>query len=412
MRRSLHPLLTVPLAAVALLAGCEDVTAPGALTALPRDLSPAEIRVLESSNDFAMALLRETVLAEPAAPNVFLSPLSASMALGMTMNGAGGETWTQMRDVLGFDGLQDEQINAAYRGLIDLLLGLDASVEVGLGNSIWTRVGYPVLDRFYGTARTYFDADVAELDFLHPEAPAVINAWVEDETHGRIEEMVETIDPRTVMILLNAIYFKGDWRHRFDPRNTTTAAFSLAGGGTASVPLMRRAGAFRTFAADGAHGVEMAYGRGAFTAVAVLPPHGRSARDLALGLDAGTWREWMTRLDAAEPEEVVVSFPRFELEYEQVLDETLQALGMTDAFGDAADFSRLVAGGGVLIDEVRQKTFLRVDEEGTEAAAATSVTIRETSASELRFDRPFLFAIRERISGTILFIGTIGDPTA
>ncbi|MBW3552745.1 MAG: serpin family protein [Gemmatimonadetes bacterium] len=412
MRRLPRPLLAVPIAAAALLAGCEDITAPNAITILPRDLSPSEIRVLEGSNRFAISLLREAAAGDPDAPNVFLSPLSASMALGMTMNGAAGDTWTQMRDMLGFDGLSDSDVNQAYRGLIDLLLGLDVTVELGLANSIWTRAGFPVIDAFYTSARTFFDADVAELDFLDPTAPAVINAWVEDATHGRIEEMVEEIDPETVMILLNAVHFKGDWRYRFEPRNTTTAPFHLAGGGTVSVPLMRQTGPFRGFAADGAHAVELPYGGGAFTAVAVLPTDGRTLPEMVSSLDEETWTRWMALLDGTTPEEVVVALPRFELEYEQVLNATLQALGMIDAFGTAADFSRMVAGGGVLIDQVKQKTFLKVDEEGTEAAAATSVTVRDSSTAEVRFDRPFLFAIRERISGTILFIGTIGDPTA
>ena len=412
MKGSLRPLLAVALAAVAMLAGCEDITAPSAITSLPRDLTPSEIRVLEGSNHFAMGLLRESAAGDPTAANVFLSPLSASMALGMTMNGAAGDTWTQMRDMLGFAGLSDDEVNAAYSGLIDLLLGLDATVELGLANSIWTRVGYPVLNGFYDSARTHFDAAVAELDFLDPAAPAVINAWVEDATHGRIEEMVERIKPETIMILLNAVYFKGEWRYRFDPRNTTTAPFSLAGGGTVSVPLMRQTGSFRAFAAEEAYGVELPYGGGAFTAMALLPAGDRTLRELVSTLDEETWTGWMALLDGSDPAEVAVALPRLELEYEEVLNGTLQALGMVDAFGTAADFSRMVAGGGVWIDEVKQKTFLMVDEEGTEAAAATSVTVIESAAPEFRFDRPFLFAIRERISGTILFIGTIGDPTA
>lgn len=412
MTASLRPLLAVPLAVAALLAGCEDITAPAAILSLPRDLTPSEIRVLEGSNDFAMGLLRETAAGNSTAANVFLSPLSASMALGMTMNGAAGDTWTQMRNMLGFEGLSGDEVNAAYRGLIDLLVGLDVSVELGLANSIWTRAGYPVLDGFYERARTYFDAHVAELDFLHPAAPDVINAWVEDATHGRIEKMVETIDPGTVMILLNAVYFKGDWRHRFEPRNTTTAPFNLSGGGTVSVPLMRQTGSFRGFAAEGVRGIALPYGGGAFTAVAILPEDGRALAEVVSTLDEERWARWMSSLDGSEPQEVVVALPRFELEYEQVLNGTVQALGMIDAFGGAADFSRMVAGGGVYIDEVKQKTFLKVDEVGTEAAAATSVTVRESTTAEIRFDRPFLFAIRERISGTILFIGTIGDPTA
>ncbi|HUG41688.1 MAG TPA: serpin family protein [Longimicrobiales bacterium] len=402
--------LALPLAALA--AGCGEVTAPASITALPRDLSPAELRVIEGSNAFAIGLLREAVAAAPDEPNVFLSPLSASMALGMTMNGAAGDTHTQMRDMLGFHGLEEPGINAAFRGLIDLLLGLDPRVELGLGNSIWTREGYPVLADFYDRARASFDAEVQDLDFADPGAPDVINAWVEDVTRGRIRQMVTQIPANVVMYLLNAVYFKGDWTIRFDPRNTTTAPFTLPDGGSVSVSLMRRSGPFRSFSSGTGRGIELPYGGGAFTAVAIQPTFQGTLADLVATLESSDWTEWMAALDATEPGEAAVLLPRLELEYEQILNGTLQALGMTDAFGGAADFSRMVAGGGVWIDEVKQKTFLKVDEEGTEAAAATSVSVVESAPPEFRFDRPFLLAIRERISGTILFIGTIGDPTA
>lgn len=412
MSRRLRPLLTVLLAAGLLAAACDDVAGPAAITALPRDLTAAELRVIEGSNTFAIGLLREAAAAAPAEPNVILSPLSASMALGMTMNGAAGETWAQMRDALGFAGLEEPEINGAYRGLIDLLLSLDPRVEMGLGNSIWTREGYPVLEAFYDRARASFDARVQEVDFADPGAPDLINAWVEDVTRGRIREMVTAIPPNVVMYLLNAVYFKGDWTRQFDTRNTATAPFTLPGGGSVQVPLMRQTAPFRSFSSAQARGVELPYGGGAFTAVAILPREPGTLADLVATLEPADWAEWMAALDSNGPTEAAVLLPRLELEYEQVLNGTLQALGMIDAFGDAADFSRMVSGGGVWIDEVKQKTFLKVDEKGTEAAAATSVSMVESAPPEFRFDRPFIFAIRERISGTILFIATIGDPTA
>lgn len=411
MRVTRTVLLT--LTAALPLAACGDgLAGPGAISALPRELSAEEIRVIQASNAFAVELLRESVAAQPDTPNVFLSPLSASLALGMTMNGADGATWTQMRDMLGFDGMEEQEVNEAYRGLIDLLLSLDSRVALGLGNSVWTREGYPILGGFYERARTYFDAETRELDFGDPAAPDSINAWVREATRDRIDQIIVTIPPNAVMFILNAVYFKGDWARQFDPRNTTTAPFTLAGGGTVSVPLMRQSNAFRSFRSEGAAGVELPYGGGAFTAVAVLPTGDRPLAELLAGLDSDRWSAWMALLDSAAPQEVMVALPRFELEYEQILDPVLRTLGMVDAFTGEADFSRLVAGGGVWVDEVKQKTFVKVDEKGTEAAAATSVTVVESAPPELRFDRPFLFAIRERISGTILFLGVIGDPTA
>lgn len=394
------------------LTGCQDGTGPGPITELPRELTASERTVIEGSNTFALDLLRTSVARNAGSPNVFLSPLSASMALGMTMNGAEGETWSQMRDMLGFDALEESEINESYRALIGLLLDLDSRVTFGLGNSIWTREGYPVLPEFYDRARTHFDAEVRELDFSDPAAADRINTWVEDVTRGRITEMVDKIPGNVVMYLINAVYFKGDWTSQFDPDRTTTAPFTTRAGETVSVPLMSQTSEFRTFRAGAAQGVELPYGGGAFSAVAVQPSGDRSLDDLVAELDRGTWDEWTDLLDSATAAEAAVALPRFELEYEEVLNGTLQTLGMTHAFDGRADFSRMVEGGGVWVDEVRQKTFLKVDEEGTEAAAATSVAVVESAPPTFRFDAPFLFVIRERLSGTILFIGTIGDPTA
>jgi serpin B len=226
--------------------------------------------------------------------------------------------------------------------------------------------------------------------------------------------MVGEIPAGMIMYLINAVYFKGDWTSAFDRGRTADADFHLASGGTVQVPMMHVNAGFRTFYSEQAavHGVELPYGGGAFTALAIAPWDDRPIADVLTDLTPGEWDAWMAALDAAEPADAMVALPRFGLEYERTMNEDLQALGMTDAFDPVlADFSRLVQGGGVHISEVKQKTFLKVDEEGTEAAAATSVGVRVVSAPPyFRFDRPFLFAIRERFSGTILFIGVIGDP--
>jgi serine protease inhibitor len=396
------------------LPACEFLTGPRGgtpepITELPRSLTPAELEVIRSSNVFAIDLLRQSVTARPAAANVFLSPLSASMALGMTMNGAAGETWTQMRDMLGFEGLDEAAINEAYRALIDLLLELDPGVTFGLGNSIWTRLGLSVVPDFYDRVREYFAAEVQELDFSDPATLAIINGWVEEATHGRIDEILDQIGTNDVMYLINAIYFLADWTEQFDRSRTEERPFTRADGSTVTIPLMSQTGEFRYFHAEDARGIELPYGGGAFTAVAVLPAEGETLAELVAGLDTERWADWMDRLDAREPDRAFVALPRFEIEYEQLMNGDLEALGMVDAFGPA-DFSRMVQGGGVWVDRVVQKTFLRVDEEGTEAAAATIVVMVESAPPEFVFDRPFLFTIRERLSGTVLFVGVIGDP--
>ncbi len=420
-----HPTVPLAILAATALLSCGDPSGPdnrpALITELPRELSVGEEAVIGGSNAFALDLLRAVWAARPSdSPNVFLSPLSASMALGMTMNGADGATWTQMRDMLGFGGFEEPEINAAYHDLIALLLDLDPAVTFGLGNSIWARQGVPFQDAFYDRVTEAFGAELQERDFSDPATLAAINDWVDDVTNGRITELLDDIPGEMIMYLINAIYFQGDWRQKFDPDRTSPEPFHRPDGSTVTVPLMSMDGDIRSFWTETAMGVELPYGGDAFAALAVLPAYDRTIDQLVAGLDSATWAEWVAGLEGSGSEGTV-RLPRFDLEYERILNDDLAAMGMVDAFSEVdADFTRLTpldlpAGQGppyVFVSEVRQKTFLKVDEEGTTAAAATSVGVGLTSAPPtFVFDRPFLFLIRERLSGTILFIGIIGDPS-
>jgi serine protease inhibitor len=416
----LRPLTVLALTAIA-IAGCAG-DGLGPIVELPRALSPAEARVIEGSNSFAFDLLRELVAASDT-PNVFISPLSASMALGMTMNGADGETWSQMRDALGFDGMDEVQINEAYRDLMSLLLGLDSQVRFGIANGIWAHHDVPLLPDYLERVATHFDAETRSVDFADPATKTAMNDWVERATNGRIENMIESIPPDVLMYLINAVYFKGDWRSQFSRSRTAPAAFVRADGSERQVQMMDGKVGYRVihgYSPDSATGVELPYARGAFTAVAMLPPRDRSIRDWVAGLDHVDWAGWMATFDEQARTEdtglegMQVRLPRFEIEWSDSLITSLRNLGMSDAFEEhRADFSRMTGGRDLFITEAFQKTFLKVDEEGTEAAAATAIGMGPTSAPpSLVFDRPFLFAIRERFSGTILFIGVIGDPEA
>jgi serine protease inhibitor len=401
------------------LTACESPFGPGKrgpepeLTSLPRALTVQEREVIRANNTFAFDILRETVRHEPASPNVFLSPLSASMALGMTMNGARGETLDGMRTALGFGDLDAGAINQSYRQLIDLLRGLDRGVDMRIANSIWALAGFPFHEAFLQAARRYFDAEVTALDFGAPDAAAIINRWVDRSTAGRIKEIVDDpIGADVVMYLINAIYFKGDWRHRFDRSLTRDAPFQLADGRQTNVKMMHRDGPFLLHHAEGGVQVlELAYGRGAFAMTIVLPPAGVAVDALVAGLDARRWDEWVDGLrETSRP----LGLPRFRLEYETLMNEPLVTLGMASAFGrvPGTDFTGMSpAGRSLFISNVKQKTFVDVNEEGTEAAAVTSVEMRVVSAPvPVLVDRPFIIAIRERLSGTILFLGTIGEP--
>jgi serine protease inhibitor len=396
------------------LAGCESIFGPGdgktvPLTELPRALSASEQEVIGASNRFAFDLLRETS-ARDTASNVFLSPLSASMALGMTMNGARGETFTGMRGTLGFGALDQNEINASYRSLIDLLLGLDTSVDVRLANSTWVHTGFPLHDSFVQSSRKHFDATVAELDFKAPAAVKTINSWASRSTEGKIKTILEEIPANVVMYLMNAIYFKGSWTRQFDPKLTREAAFHREDGGEQRVRMMHlRETTVRHLRTAEAEMIELPYGREAFSMTVVLPAHGGTLEGLVASLNAQTWSAWMDQLTERRMD---VFLPRFRLEYEKVLNETLKALGMEIAFSPgSADFTGMSRARGLYIDEVKQKSFIEVNEEGTEAAAVTSVAMALSSGPPpFRADRPFLVVIRERLSGTILFIGAVGAP--
>ena len=391
-------------------AACGDpVTGPSdgtdEITQLPRALSAAEVESIAANNRFAFGLLAQ---ANRPGANLFLSPLSASMALGMTMNGAAGETWNQMRDVLGLGGLAQDQINVSYESLLELLVGLDPTVETAIGNSVWTRQGFPVHADFLASVRETFDAEVAELDFASPSASERINGWVDAATNGRIEDIVPAVIPGTVvMYLINAIYFKAPWTFRFDPSDTRSEPFHLDDGTARTVPLMTLRRELPYQENDRFQAVDLPYGGSAFSMTVLLPHHGVSVDALAASLDAAEWEDIANSFHETDLE---LFLPRFRMAYERTLNDDLAALGMVDAFDGRADFTRLSPVGGLWISAVKQKSWVDVNEEGTEAAAATVVSIVESAVPVVRADRPFLFFIRERLSGTILFAGKLANP--
>lgn len=410
-RSSALPVLSLAL----LLGGCESILGSrsgpeGPLTSLPRQLSAAEEQVVQASNHFAFGLLREAS-ARDTSSNVFLSPLSATMALGMAMNGARGGTFDEMRATLGFEGLSQDEINASYRDLTELILGLDDRVDMRIANALWARQEFPLHPGFVATTRDFFGAEARELDFAAPASLGIVNDWVSRSTNGRIPTILDRLDQDVVLYLMNAIYFKGTWTHPFDRRRTRATPFYRADGTQQSVQMMSLPEAkVLHFRDSGVQVVDLPYSREAFSMTLVLPGHDRSLDDVLATLDDATWRDWMGRLQETT---LMVQLPRFRLEYEQILNETLRGLGMvTPLDPQAADFSGM-SPVHLYIHDVRQKTFLEVNEEGTEAAAATSVGVAPTSAPpSFRADRPFLAVIRERLSGTILFIGIIGAPPA
>jgi len=398
------------VSAGALVAGCGESFGP--IDDLPRELSLAEGKLIEADNRFAFKLFRE-INDQEGAKNIFISPLSVAMALGMTYNGAAGTTREAMQEALELQGMDLQEVNESYRSLIDLLRDLDPRVEFLIANSIWYRDMMPIEQDFLDLNRRYFDAAVTALDFSSPNAVDIINAWVSQNTHGKIEEIVDNpIDPLTIMFLINAIYFKGDWTYKFDKSLTQQHPFDLIDGSETTVDMMSyEAETPLRYASDGdVQIVDLSYGGRAYSMTIVLPASPQGIEAVTDNLTQAQWSSWIAALDSTARQ---VSLPRFKLEYELTLNNVLEALGMGVAFTDSADFSKLYAPGGAFISEVKHKTFVDVNEEGTEAAAVTSVEIGLTSAGPwpIVIDRPFVFAIREDYSGTILFMGKIVDPS-
>src|SRR5213595_2650061 len=410
MRSIVRPLLAAAIGILVAQCGEPSLTAPQPITALPRTLSAAETGLITADNRFAFNLFGE--IARQASPdsNLFVSPLSAAMALAMAYNGAGGATQAEMQRVLQLDGMTLDDVDQSYRSLIGLLRGLDPQVAFTLANSVWYDRRYAPTSEFLDATRTYFDARVEGLDFGSPTAAPTINAWVSDQTHGKIPTIVPDPVPQdAVAYLINAIYFKGSWTARFDQSLTRPGTFKLASGAAATVPMMQhgRTVPIGIASANGVTVLDLPYGGDAFSMTIALPQDAAGIDSLVQGLTEERWRGWVAALDSGSFE---VIMPKFTLRYGLTMNDVLRALGMPSAFCDAPhpDFTRLNPSGALCISDVRHKTFVDVNEEGTEAAAATSVEIGVTSLpASVQVDRPFVFAIRERLSGTILFLGRV-----
>jgi len=407
MKHLIHTLLVLVI--IFSITSCsKNPTGPGKRTV--RELTSVEKQLVESDNSFGLKLFRE-INTDEKNENVFISPLSISMALGMTLNGANGATKQAIQNTLELAGLTDQQINESYRSLAELLVGLDPKVKFKIANSIWYRNSLTFEQNFLDVNRKFFNAEVSALDFSNPQSKNIINSWVENNTNGKIKQIVDNIDPLTVMFLINAIYFKGTWTYEFEKNKTQDDFFNLPDGSRVPCKMMAQAGNFSYYASDDFQAVDLPYGDELFSMTIILPNPGKDIDALVETLTAENWNSWINNFATFEGE---LYLPRFKLEYEIKLNDVLKSLGMEIAFDPSrADFTGMYRSGGVYIDEVKHKSFVEVNEEGTEAAAATVVDMKLTSIGSgftIRIDRPFIFAIREHHSGTILFIGKIVNP--
>jgi serine protease inhibitor len=388
---------------------------PVALTALPRALSISEQQIISGSNNFAFSLFRAVDSAAGPDSNVFISPLSASMALGMTAAGAAGTTLDAMQTVLGYPNLPVSQMADSYHSLITLLQSLDPSVDFRIANAIWYDHTLAVLPSFLSTAQSDFDAPVTPEDFTNPSTETAINNWVNSATNGKIPSILSApIPPSWVMFLANAIYFHGSWTQQFDSTLTRDTLFTTRTGATAPVQLMHLETSARIHTTPSYTAVDLPYGRDAYTMTVIVPATGISLDSLIITLRNGEWPTLSHALDTSSRTiDVAIALPKFTLTWGDQLNAPLEALGMSQAFGPDADFSNISSSQSLQISTVVQKTYVDVDEEGTTAAAVTGVGIIETVAPvaiPVRADHPFVYVLRERLSGTILFVGAFAHP--
>jgi serpin B len=319
-----------------------------------------------------------------------------------------------MAYVLEMAHLQPDQINLTYKELVDGLTGIDDKVTMNIANSIWYRQGFDVEQGFLAVNQQYYGAEVSALDFNSPDALNIINGWVAEHTNNKIPGILNQINPEDVMFLINAIYFYGTWTKEFNPESTHEADFMLHDGSGRTVEMMALKDTMGYLENDLFQLAELDYGRGNYSMVVLLPKYGLSAEELTAELSNSNWDNWISSISQTE---LTLSLPKFTFGYEKKLNDILTLMGMGIAFDPwGADFTGINANGGLYISLVKHKTYIEVTEEGTEASAVTVVGVALTTANPgpvtpvMTVDRPFLFAIREKTTNAIVFIGKVAEP--
>jgi serine protease inhibitor len=371
--------------------------------------------LVAANTKFAFNLFRELV-AEDMNTNIFISPLSISTALTMTYNGAGGTTRDAMAEALEFGSMSLATVNRDYANLIGSLANADEQVDILIGNSIWLKKEFEPLVKadFLERVKTSFTGEILTRDFENPQTITDINGWVDEKTRGEIEDMIQTIEPELVMFVLNALYFKGDWVTKFDEAKTQKQDFFLPDEQTVNVDMMSTSGTFRYYSGETFHAARLPYGRDKIAMYIFLPKEGVPLDSFIANLNPTTHEDYISRLSPVD--DLTIKLPKFTVEYGvKRLNTILEKLGMEIAFNPlAADLSGIASttAGKLYISYVDHKATIEVNEQGTEAAAATSVGIGLTAVPpSFVVNRPFFFEIRDDRSGSILFMGKILNPT-
>ncbi|MDM9586347.1 serpin family protein [Nostoc sp. GT001] len=382
-------------------------------TPLQKKTAKTDTKIVESSNKFGFKLFSEVLKNDRGGNNIFISPSSVAIALAMTYNGASGSTQQAMAKTLELQGMNLPEINSSYAAVLKQLLdNSDAKVQLNIANSLWANQDVSFAPDFLNITQDFYQAKVSNLNFQDAAASNIINNWVKENTNGKITKIVEKIEPNQVLFLINAIYFKGNWTNEFDKKETAPYPFYITSGRRKQHPMMSQEGDYRYYESENFQAVSLPYGKdGKISFYIFLPEKNSNLKAFYQNLNVENWEKWMTQFNNQKG---FIRLPRFKTDYDITLNDALKTLGMGEAFSNKANFSGM--GKNFAISEVKHKTFVEVNEEGTEAAAATSVGIVATSFREepepfrMIVDRPFFCAIRDNQTGNILFMGSIIEP--
>jgi serine protease inhibitor len=402
--------LAYSLALVILLLSCSSNQADS----VPEEITFTEksAKIVDADNRFGLELFQKVNSLADEPKNIMVSPLSVSLALAMLYNGTEGDTKVQMENMLHKVGLTADDINKSYQDMVRAFYSKDPKVELSISNAIFYDQLFDVKPTFIATNKNYYQAEVEGLDFYDADATLKrVNGWVNTNTKGKIDKIIEEVNDAAVMYLLNAIYFNGEWKYRFDTSETSDMSFTKEDRSIVKVPTMHIENPFRYYSDPSFELLEMPYGSGKYSMLIFLPEVGKTANDIISLFSSENINNWVSKLTEQKKE---VFLPRFEFRFEDSLVDELTALGMTDAFdASRADLSGISDAAKLVVSEVKHKSYIKVDERGTEAAAVTGITIEVTSVgpdNSFRVDHPFVFAIRENETNAILFLGKVIDP--
>ncbi len=361
----------------------------------------------DSTSQFSIDMFKQLANEE----NAVYSPTPLYLALGLILNGAEGETKAQIEDALTKHGLDPEELNMYYKTLIEDLSQKDDGVELNICNSIWYSDKYEPNKEFLGKNKTYYGADAYMLDFNAPDAPKAMNNWISISTKGRIDKMVDNINPLDRMFLFSTIYFEGKWANPFKEKDTFSDTFYVDDSTNVTVDFMKMKKEIKNVKTDTEQAILLPYKGDRYAFVAILPDENTDVRDYISSMS----KDSITDIVGAMNErEVTINLPKFEIEFGKNLNDELKALGMTDMFGDLADFSGMSENGDddLYVEEVAQKTFIKVDEKSTIAASAVKINmaLKSSMPEYIVFNRPFVYAIFDTKTGLPIFLGILDNP--